>query len=187
MLLFSLFCRCTYNCAPKVIPSERMIIKSNYTGEVCGNITRYHWSLFKRSFAVFNYSWEEVTDLANRTLTGLNNPNLVLAGKLGVNTYSLEKSTTYKINSSVTVQEGDTFRSNEITFETVSPLPVPKRRCFVTPPEGFALETKFTLNCSGWQAQNKNLTYEFRYGCFENGFIRKSDSTGTKPPKGSWL
>ena len=140
-----------------------MIIGSNCTGELCKDISRYHWSLFEKRSADFDHSWQEVTDLANRTRTDLNKPTLILTGKLGGNCYSLKMDTLYKINSSISLRGGRTFASNEIVFKTVAPLRVPKERCKVTPHEGFVLETTFVINCSGWHAKNVSLLYEFRY------------------------
>ena len=153
---------CLYNCGPKVIPSKRMIIESNSTEDIQKSITAYHWSLFKMSPEDFIHSWKEITDLADRILTELDNPNLVLAGKLDGNKYSLEMNTTFKINGSI-ILEGGRVLEDEIIFHTVSPLPVPKKGCNVTPVEGFVLETNFTVNCSGWLVEHVNLTYTFRF------------------------
>ncbi|XP_078351488.1 polycystin-1-like protein 2 [Oculina patagonica] len=156
----SFFISCTYNCGPEVIPSKRMIIESNCTGHLCGKITHHHWSLFKRQDS--NHSWVEIRDLAKRILTDLDNPSLVLAGKLGGNEYSLEMNTTYKIKGSITM-EGGIEREDDITFQTVKPLSVPKKRCSVQPVEGFVLKTNFSVDCSGWHTENKYLTYNFSY------------------------
>jgi len=106
--------------------------------------------------------WMEITDLTDRILTELDNPNLVLAGKLDENRYSLEMNTTYKINGSI-ILEGGRVLEDEIIFQTISPLSVPKKGCNVTPVEGFVLETNFIVNCSGWLAEHVNLTYTFRF------------------------
>lgn len=163
-LLHFVFCSCSYNCRPKVIPSKKMIIDSYCTGPLCKNITQYRWSLFEESPADFRHSWTEVIDLENRTLTDLNNPNLVLTGKLGGNEYSLEMNTSYKINCFITVEGGGKIPSfKAIFFQTVAPLSVPKKRCSVTPKQGYELETNFAVNCSGWHAKSVNLMYDFRY------------------------
>ena len=153
---------CLYNCGPKVIPSKRMIIESNCTEELCKNITEHRWSLFKLEAVDFSQYWIEITDLTNRILTELDNPSLVLAGKLEGNKYSLEMNTTYKIKGSIIV-EGGSVQEDEIIFQTVSPLSVPEKGCNVTPVEGFVLTTNFTVNCSGWLMDHVNLTFTFRY------------------------
>ena len=109
----------------------------------------------------YSDSWREVTDLANRILTDLNNPSLVLTGRLDGNKYSLEMNATYKIKGSIRVTGGRVLE-DEITFQTASPLSIPKQGCKVTPVEGFVLKTNFTVNCSGWLAEHVNLTFGFR-------------------------
>ena len=138
-----------------------MIIESNCTGELCKEITRYHWHLFKNGSENSEHLWKEVTDLENRALTDLDNPNLVLKGRLNGNKYSLDMNTNFKINASISVGE-DTFPSNEITFKTIAPLLIPNKTCEVTPHKGVVLETNFTVDCSGWQVENVNLIYQFR-------------------------
>jgi len=139
-----------------------MIIESNTTEELQKNIIGYHWSLFKISPEEFIPSWMEITDLTDRILTELDNPNLVLAGKLNENRYSLEMNTTYKIKGSV-ILEGSRVLEDGLIFKTALPLSGPEKGCNVTPVEGFVLETDFIVNCSGWLAEHVNLTYTFRY------------------------
>lgn len=141
-----------------------MIIKSSCTGELCKKLTPYYqWYLFKKDSENSEHPWKEVTDLENRTLTDqLDNPHLVLKGQLSEDKYSLDMNSTYKINASISVGE-DRFPSNEITVKTIAPLSIPKKTCEVTPHKGVVLETNFTVDCSGWHAENVNLTYLFRY------------------------
>lgn len=136
-----------------------MIIESNCTGDICGTIARHDWSLFKREDS--GLSWVQISDLSERILTDLDNPNIVLAGKLLGNEYSLEMNTTYKIKASITI-EGGIVIEDDFTFRTVKPLSVPKKRCSVKPKEGFVLKTNFSVDCSRWQDANNNLTYNFR-------------------------
>lgn len=137
-----------------------MIIKSNCTGEICGKIARYDWSLFKREDS--SRSWVQISDLAQRLRTDLDNPSMVLTGKLERNGYSLEMNATYKIKGTITM-EGGIVLEDDILFRTVMPLSIPKKRCSVQPQEGFVLKTNFSVDCSGWHAENKYLTYKFRY------------------------
>lgn len=160
--VFSFAFSCLYNCGPKVIPSKRMIIESNCTEELCKNITEYRWSLFKLGAVDSSHSWMEITDLTDLMLTELDNPSLVLAGKLEGNKYSLEMNTTYKVKGSIIV-EGGSVQEDEIIFQTVSPLSVSEKRCNVAPVEGFVLKTNFTVNCSGWLTDHVDLTFTFRY------------------------
>lgn len=136
-----------------------MIIESNCTGDICGTIARHEWSLFKREDS--NLSWVQISDLAQRILTDLDNPSIVLAGKLGGNEYSLEMDTTYKIRGSIFTGEGIVLE-DDLIFRTVKPISVPKKRCSVKPKEGFVLKTNFSVDCSGWHDENKYLTYNFR-------------------------
>ena len=99
-------------------------------------------------------SWKEFSSL------DYNNPDIELISKLELNT-------SYKIKGSIEVMKGKIKKKyssfNEITFQTMSPLITPNDTCKVTPNEGFALETNFTIDCDGWQDQYANLTYTFRY------------------------
>ena len=135
-----------------------MIIESNCIGELCERITRYHWSMFKMTPAD---TWVEIEDLAQRILTDLDNPSLVLTGKLDEKEYSLEMNTTYKINGSITL-EGGIAHADDIKFRTVAPLSVPMKGCNVQPDEGVVFMTNFTVDCSGWLKENANLSYDFR-------------------------
>lgn len=159
ILIIISICSCIYNCGPAVIPKKQMIIESNCTGDICGTIVRHNWSLFKIGDSTL--SWVQISDLAERILTDLDNPSIVLTGKLGDNEYSLEMNTTYKIKASIII-EGGLIIENDLTFRTVKPLSVPKKRCSVKPKEGFVLKTNFSVDCSGWHDENKYLTYNFR-------------------------
>ena len=159
ILIITYICSCIYNCGPAVIPKKQMIIESNCAGDICGKIVRHNWSLFKRDDS--SLSWVQISDLAERTLTDLDNPSIVLTGKLGGNEYSLEMNATYKIKASIVI-EGGLIIEDDLTFQTVKPLSVPKKRCSVKPEEGFVLKTNFSVNCSGWHNENKYLTYNFR-------------------------
>ena len=148
-------CSCSYNCGPKAVNRrKRTVIKSNCTGRLCKNITRYEWTLFQLDSADVSGSWKEDSDL------DYNNPDLELISKL-------KENTSYKIKGSIEVMKGKIKKKyssfNEITFQTMSPLITPNDRCKVTPNEGFALETNFIIDCDGWQDQYANLTYTFRY------------------------
>ena len=150
-------CSCSYNCGPKPVnPRKRTVIKSNCTGRLCKNITRYEWTLFQLDSADVSRSSKEVSGLE------YNNPDLEL-----ISSYSLKVNTSYKIKGSIEVMKGKIKKKyssfNEITFQTMSPLLTPNDTCKVTPNEGFALETNFTIDCDGWQDQYANLTYTFRY------------------------
>ena len=157
-------CSCIYNCGPMVIPSKRMIIESSCVSEICKAITGYHWALFKHGPA---NTWVEIEALAKRILTDLDNPSLVLSGKLGGNEYSLEMNATYKVNGTITLEDGSVL-ADFITFRTVAPLSVPVNGCNIQPVEGVVFATNFTVNCSGWYKENANLRYQFRYVC---GFL----------------
>lgn len=135
-----------------------MIIESNCIGDICKTIARHDWSLFKRQDS--GLSWVQITDLPERILTDLDNPSIVLAGRLSGNEYSLEMNTTYKIKASIII-EGGIVLEDDVTFRTVKPLSFPKKRCSVKPKEGFVLRTNFSVDCSGWHDENKNLTYNF--------------------------
>ncbi|KAJ7379891.1 hypothetical protein OS493_012650 [Desmophyllum pertusum] len=156
------FISCIYNCGPEVIPSRQMIIESNCTGDICGKITRHHWSLFKMISEDSSLSWVEIIDLDTRILTDLDNPSLVLTGRNNGNDYSLEMNTTYKISGSIMVAGGPLL-DDEIIFRTVAPLSVPLQGCSVQPVEGFVFKTNFSVNCSGWHAENQFLTYKYSY------------------------
>ena len=136
-----------------------MIIESNCTGDICETIARHDWSLFKRGDS--SLSWVQITDLPERILTDLDNPSIVLAGKLSGNQYSLEMNTTYKMKASIIIEGGNVLE-DDLIFPTVKPLSVPKKRCSVKPTEGFVLKTNFSVDCSGWHDENKYLTYNFR-------------------------
>ena len=113
--------------------------------------------------AEVNRFWKDVTDLDKRINTPNDNPVLELVGKIAKDEYSLKMNTSYKINGSIEVNGKKKYSSlNEIRFETMSPLSIPNDTCKVTPTEGVALETNFTVDCTGWQYQYANLTYSFR-------------------------
>ena len=136
-----------------------MIIESKCTGDLCGKITRHDWSLFKKTGS--SDPWVQISDLAKRTLTDLNNPSIVLTGKINDKEYSLEMNTTYKIVGSIVIA-GDVYMKDNIRFKTVEPLLIPTKRCIVQPKEGFVLKTLFSVDCSGWHKENNNLTYKYR-------------------------
>ena len=103
----------------------------------------------------------QIADLAERILTDLDNPTLVLTGRMKDNEYSLKMNTAYKIAASIKMA-GGYFRDDSMVFQTVAPLEVPKEKCNVQPKEGFVMKTLFFVNCSGWRIGNDNLTFKFR-------------------------
>ena len=73
----------------------------------------------------------------------------------------------YKIMAVIKIQgENDVFKEHYAEKAVLNSPPFlskGSRGCFVTPSEGFAVETIFNITCFGWRDEDEPLTYEFRY------------------------
>ena len=132
--------------------SSRLILKARYTGQQCGEIASYTWSIKYRENN--DPRWQEITDLDEIVLTYKNSPNLVMAqGKLRSNA-------TYQVT---VIGETTQGHSSIGTYSFVTNSPPNGGTCKADKPQGKALETTFVIKCIGWQDDNPPLKYQFGY------------------------
>ncbi len=84
--------------------------------------------------------------------------------------YAVRSSTrnpVYKIKAVIRIQtKNDIIKEHyeeKIVLNSPPLIAEGNSGCFVTPSEGFAVETIFNITCVGWHDEDKPLTYEFRY------------------------
>lgn len=72
--------------------------------------------------------------------------------------------TDYKLIASLYLDD-DTVEESEMTFKTNSApnLTDFDLGCKVTPEEGYAVTTEFTISCQGWYDEDLPLSYLYRY------------------------
>lgn len=153
--MLNFICSCVQNCEIKVIPSERLRLKTKCTGASCVSSLKYSWRIYVETIdASGTPKWRELQDLDSKLDTLVSSSNIAI--KIGV----LEGGALYKLN--ITAQTpGGTKGSTEYRFATNSPPT--GGTCGVNIPSGEALKTEFTLSCNGWTDSEGSLMYEFKY------------------------
>ena len=149
---FLFYRRCLANCGKKIIQSKTMRLVPGCEGKLCNSIIDISWSI--PALYSSSHKWKighrfVVKDFSSFTVsTTTRNPH-------------------YKIKAVVKIQgKSDVFKEHyaeTIVFNSLPFIPEGNGGCFVTPSEGFAVETIFNITCFGWRDEDEPLSYEFRY------------------------
>ncbi|XP_066275447.1 polycystin-1-like protein 2 [Branchiostoma lanceolatum] len=159
--------RCLSNCERKLNPSERLVLSSAYSCSSCrpDEPVRYNWTLRAAppDFGRDDLAWD--TD----TTTGRHLPDVVVQAGVfkALGDYTLR----------VTVSLGpDREGFAEHTFQPNEPPTVGS--CSVSPENGTAMVTEFTISCSGFSDLDLPLTYTFLYSTGAERLASVSTVTG---------
>ena len=154
LLFWSSKYRCLINCGTQVSVTNRLSLTTACTGSAAciSESLRYSWTLKKHTA---QQTLELVPDLANIISTKLDSPGIVLEK---VN--SLESNVKYRL---LVTTQADGVAEGVASYDFTTNSPPSGGTCNVSPTVGTALETEFRFTCSGWQDQNKPITYEFHY------------------------
>lgn len=117
-------------------PSSRLKVASKCTSpeQTCQLSLNYQWSLslFKKT------SWKQIPDLSSKLLTSINSPDIVVKER------SLQNGEKYQLTVTAS-STGITTGTSSYVFTTN--VPPQGGSCDVTPSEGTALKTEFTITC----------------------------------------
>ncbi|XP_065682979.1 polycystin family receptor for egg jelly isoform X2 [Hydra vulgaris] len=154
----SLFIYCSYNCYEKTIPSEPLRVQS-----VCANCRNalhvlYTWRLYeiidkvnKRGRLVSEEI--EITDLALKTTTPINNPNIALKPNV------MKLGNKYVLRVAACRADADDELSGFSDFVFTVNQPPYGGFCQINPNTGVTLYTMFEIKCDQWNDEDTPLLY----------------------------
>ena len=162
----SVFRRCTFNCYKKKNPLEPLNMESKCVDGCAGGVKIfYEWILYMRTDSGGDSrrrreadddddgDWMRETDwINNGTSTGVSKANLV------INRNVLRSGREYRLRLNAWKRGGEDapgFTEEQFTVNT----PPHGGQCTVTPLEGFALDTDFSVQCANWQDPDIPLRY----------------------------
>lgn len=130
-----------------------MRIEPKCEGKLCDRIIKTKWSIHELN-STLNSRWKKANTFVVKDFfshvypTKTRNPH-------------------YKIKAVIAIRVENDVIKEEYEKKTIlnSPPFIADRNsgCFVTPNEGYAVETIFNITCLGWSDEDNPLTYEFRY------------------------
>ncbi|XP_035672187.1 polycystic kidney disease protein 1-like 2 [Branchiostoma floridae] len=159
--------RCLSNCETKLNPSERLVLSSTYSCASCGDDepVRYNWTL---RAAPPDFGRDDLRWGADTT-TGRHLADVVVQAGVfkAIGDYTLR----------VAVSLGpDREGFAEYTFQPNDPPTVGS--CSVSPENGTAMVTEFTISCAGFSDADLPLTYTFLYSTGAERLASVSTATG---------
>jgi len=147
-----IFFRCKENCKEKKIVEDVISFTGKCTSNCPGNIM-IKWNLFKQNKNTG--AWDPVSDLTSKTISNISSYSFVLKKKV------LDAGANYVIRMSAWDAEGVARGISELHF--ITSIPPYGGICRVSPYEGIALETLFTIRCDNWTMETEPATYKFAY------------------------
>ncbi|XP_078077477.1 polycystin family receptor for egg jelly-like [Mustelus asterias] len=139
---------CIENCQRTLVPTDRLILNGSCPNCVSSSELQYHWTLLSESAVS-----EIIVDWASDSSTG----NALSYMSLNPMALVHLSEGWYNFELRVTVPSG-AHSLNRYHFYINSP---PKGgRCVITPKEGLALQTKFTVTCLNFEDNDRPLSYK---------------------------
>ncbi|XP_065069836.1 uncharacterized protein LOC135694887 isoform X2 [Rhopilema esculentum] len=134
--------RCAENCGRKIDPSGKFTLKAVCKSEACERRASYRWSLM-HSGGLVSLDSKLYSNSVSKDL--LMKPNVLSFGVM------------YTIKMKATALDGATYEQVYIVNVNEPPK---NGSCTMSPNEGFAINTLFLVNCTGWTDPDVPLTYE---------------------------
>ncbi|XP_041071570.1 polycystic kidney disease and receptor for egg jelly-related protein-like [Carcharodon carcharias] len=139
---------CIENCGTSLIPTDRFILNGSCSNCPSSSELKYHWSLLSES-AVSDIIVDWVSDSSTGNSLSYMSLNPMSFLHLSDGWYNFELR--------VTIPSG-AYSLNRYHFYINSP---PRAgRCVITPKEGWALQTKFTIICVNFEDSDHPLSYK---------------------------
>lgn len=158
---------CNANCEKKVIQSKALKLESKCEGKLCNHIISTKWSIRVFHLTINGHGWSRMikkyTQSSNRTRS-----SFVVKDFSSRDFPTKARNPLYKIKAVIFIRVKNDVIEEEYEKKFVVNSPPfnagdNSSGCFVTPKEGFAVETTFNITCVGWRDEDEPLTYEFRY------------------------
>ena len=150
-------------------------------GKLCNFMTGIKWSVYVLHSMNYSHSWRKIETLCTHTSPGTTRPFFVKRFSAN-NIHSEMRNPRYKIKATIKIQAGNDLIEEEYEKKFImNSLPIKDRLnggCYVTPNEGFAVQTVFNITCVGWWDEDEPLRYEFRYNT-SAGLVINSPNAGT--------
>ncbi|KAJ8317990.1 hypothetical protein KUTeg_003081 [Tegillarca granosa] len=131
--------RCIRNCLQKISADTRVILETSCT-ECQGRTTTYTWIIQKFNTTLNQY--EAITDPSSIIESDLHSDGL------GIRAHSLEENFSYRLK--LTVDTGSPYQPIEVTYQFKVNQPPYGGTCSISPTEGDASITIFSIRCDGW-------------------------------------
>jgi len=147
-----------------------MRIEPKCEGRLCDSIIRTKWSIQALNSTVNSRWWEKASTFVVKDFS-----SLVYHSKTRDPHYKIKVVIAIRVENEVLKEE----YSEEIILNSPPFIADRKSGCFVTPNEGYAVETIFNITCLGWSDENKPLKYEFRYNT-SDGLIINDPNAGAE-------
>ncbi|XP_054856793.1 polycystin family receptor for egg jelly-like [Eublepharis macularius] len=137
---------CIENCRKNIVSAKRLILSGKCLN--CkGSPAVYHWSLFSSSSNEIFFDWD------SKTSTGRSSPYL------SINSWAFSsmphKFYTLLLRASTQGRQEATYK-----YSFSINAPPQKGKCSIYPRVGTAFLTKFIVQCSGFEDENRPLTYK---------------------------
>lgn len=145
-----------------------MRIEPKCEGRLCDSILRTKWSIQALNSTVNSRWWKKASTFVVKDFS-----SLVYSSKTRDPHYKIKVVIAIRVENEVIKEE----YNEEIILNSPPFIADRNSGCFVTPNEGYAVETIFNITCLGWNDENKPLKYEFRYNT-SDGLIINDPNVG---------
>lgn len=145
-----------------------MRIEPKCEGRLCDSILRTKWSIKALNSTVNSRWWKKASTFVVKDFS-----SLVYSSKTRDPHYKIKVVIAIRVENEVIKEE----YNEEIILNSPPFIADRNSGCFVTPNEGYAVETIFNITCLGWNDENKPLKYEFRYNT-SDGLIINDPNVG---------
>lgn len=152
-----------------MLQSKTLRIEPRCEGKLCDRIIKTKWSIHTLNSTVNSRWWRKSSTFVVKDFSSDVYP-------------SKTRNPHYKIRAVIAIRVQNEVIKEEYGEKIIlnSPPFITDRNsgCFVTPNEGYAVETIFNISCLGWSDEDEPLNYEFRYNT-SDGLIINYPNVGT--------
>ena len=153
-----------------MLQSKTLRVEPKCEGKLCGHIIKTKWSIHALNSTVNRGRRSRKAS----TFVVKNFSSHVYPSKTRNPQYEIRAVVSIRVESEVIEEE----YHEKITLNSPPFITAGNSGCFVTPSEGYAVETIFNITCLGWSDEDTPLTYEFRYNT-SDGLIINYPKVGT--------
>ena len=152
-----------------MLQSKTMRMEPKCEGKLCKHIIRTKWSIHTLNSTVHSRWSRNASDFVVKDFSSHFYPS-----KTRNPHYKIRAVIAIRVRNEVIKEEHD----KKIILNSPPFITDSSSGCFVTPSEGYAVETIFNITCLGWSDEDTPLTYEFRYNT-SDGLIINYPNVGT--------
>lgn len=146
-----------------------MRIAPKCEGKLCDRIIKVKWSIHTFNSTINSLWLEKGSPFVVKDFS-----SYVYPSKTRNPQYKIKAVIAIRVENEVIKEEYDEI----VTLNSPPFITDHNSGCFVTPNEGYAVETIFNITCLGWNDEDEPLKYEFRYNA-SDGLIINYPNVGT--------